>query len=511
MILGDHVAQAQVNLALDMLNLSWSMLDADIALTKAFKSICEAASAWTEGDTLAANASLRACVGIAEILANEDRGGDVMLTIQAERYGIFCVLLETALNRDVDVDLTLLGELCASIRKILESHLFPPMIGLRYAELPALHKPLLRVLFLVLQALPSTSTTLSIEPVIEAITTFTLEAADVVLDALIRQPEPSFSLSADLGSIVGVLCEVTRTPNTLTWLDKVTEHNLIARSLEVVVRARITNGRVAPHVASVLLLHLALASNPLSAERLAVSGILPSYSNNAIAVEAEQGRITSISPVPIPTTVHGVWCGMLLVVNALLSCLPDTHMSSFARSDVVPFLRVCTGQLLRTLAWNGETPISQPTMDELEFSTDVFYGVARAIGPNVGLSGDFFPPALSLLKSVRFALCHPRLLSTLFVPSSKDERTALENELAGLDQKKDPQLLDFKLMPTLARRTMTLMSVTRTVILSLITLTRAWDVVTSEEVQDGEILEPEVSHVWTLWLFGGFELNGMRS
>jgi len=472
------VTQATVNLALDMLNLNWSMIDADMALTQSFLGLCEVISSWTEGDGLAAKAAMRAATATAELVAEEVRGGDVMLAVQVERLNTLSVLLETALDPETETDVTATRQLATSIRAIIESQIFPPMVSMRQPELPSIYQPVLRIIFLFLRNLSSRqSAELSIDSTVEAATVFALEAADVVLDGIIRGKQGP---SGDLAQIVGVLCEITRSSSSTVWLDKMVEHNLLSRSLEIVVRSRITNGLIPTHLSDILVLHLSLASHSLSAEKLAVSGILSAYSDNAIAIKAEQGRIVVTHP-PAPNNVHSAWCGMLLVIKALLSNLPETDTPGFTRSDVLPFLRVCTAQLLRAMSWDGETPHSQAGINELEVTIDVFYGVAKAVGAVNGLLDDFAQPALGLLKSLRHVLSHPRLLSTLITPSTEEEHAALEKELTEVDAERDVKLLDFATTPVLAARTAALMRVARTVLVALVLLTRAWEVVRGEE------------------------------
>ena len=493
----NDVAQATINLALDLLNLNWSMIDADVALTKAFRALAETASVWTEDDPMTSAPALKASVAISALLAEEDRGGDVMLAIQVERLDILVILLEMACAESAESDSEQLTEVCSNTRRILENPSFPPMASLRHSELPALHKPILRILFLVLQALfRSKAQATNIDSTITAATSFTLQAANVVLDELIRRPNAPESLAYDLGSIVGVLCEVATAPNAEVWLERVVETNFIVQGQEIIRRCRIANDSVPPQVASVLLLHLALASNPAFAEKIAMSNILPAYAHSAIAVEAEKGSIVAPPLSQSPNSVHGTWCGILIVIKALLSSLTPARAANFARNEVMPFIKVCRTQLLKALQWNGEAQLSKPALDELELVIDVYNGVAASLGDmREELLEDLMEHLLALLKSIRFALSHPRLLSTLFTPSSEEERTALEAEFEAMDGVKDQdELLDFKRAPIVAGRTLVIMGVARSAVLTLISLTRAWDAVRGDdETHLAKVLETEVS------------------
>ncbi|KAK4685740.1 hypothetical protein P7C73_g4400, partial [Tremellales sp. Uapishka_1] len=466
----DETLESSVNLSVATLNLNWSALDAQISLTKSFRSLCESISTFTDGDPLAASAALKTAVAVAEELAEEYRGGDVMLAAQTERLGILSILLDTAMDADHEIsDSSLLVRLEKALRSVIESPLFPPVISLRHPELPAIHKPVLRSLFLLLQRLSPGSI---IDSFLDSGTMIALEAADILLDRVVRdQGPPSHN---DLSLVIGILCEITKLNKTVPMLlDKMQEFGIVSRSLEVVIRAKLVGAHVAPPVSSVLLLHLALASNPVSAEKLAVFGILPAYSDNLIAVEAEQGRISTSNPAG---NVNQAWCGMLFVIKALLSSLPDT--ASFAKSDVVPFVRVCSAQMLKALSWEGETPLSGGAIDELELVVDVFYGLYRSIG---GLN-EYVLPALHLLKSIRYALSHPRLLSTLFIPASEEEMSSLEKELQSLEASKGPvDLLDETRTPVLAEKTLALLRIARTILLTLSISTKAWTILRGQE------------------------------
>ena len=497
-ISNDQPLQASVNLALDMLNLNWSMLEADSALTKSFGDLVGVTINWTDSDHLAADATLRAGSAIAHLLAEEERGGDVMLAIQHECLQILSRLLESSFWVGSEPDPAILSSLAGSVRKILENQIFPPLTGLRQTELPAIHKPLLRIVHLCVQAICELKNPLQLETFFAVSFAFTLEAADVVFDGLVVDTK-DLSLASDLDQIVGIVCEISRTSNITLLLDEVANHNLIGRSLDVLNRTKPIKQSVAPQVASILLLHLALASNPLSAEKLAVSGILPTYSDNGIAIDAEAGTITPSSPTPQADTIHGAWCGMLSVVNALLASLADTDAGTFARTDVIPFLRVCTAQILKSISWDGETPLSLPAIEEMILISDVLCGLTRVVGPDPDMLESLARPCIAFLRGVRYAWMHPRSSSALMIPSSEEERDSLEKEIQQVDQDKQPTLLKIKERPVLTGRKVGLLKAARGIVMALVALTRAFEVLQSEseEAEEELVLDNEVSRCST--------------
>jgi nuclear pore complex protein Nup188 len=499
LIFNDPERQSAVTRSLAILNLNWSQLDADIAFTKAWRSLAEMVSTWTAGDALAAKATLTAAGAAAAVLAQEDRGGDVMLAIQTERLGILSTLLETALDVEHEVsDTKAIKELAGNVRKIVESSLFSPIISLRHKNLPPIHRPVLRLLLVLSQANNGGAEFEVREVLFDCGTTLALEAADIVLDTIVS--EPTAASEQDLALVVALLCEITRVESSSVssaFLDKLQQVNLISRSLEVIVRTRPVNDVLPAHFHTILLLHLAIASSGPTAERLAVSGVLPAYADNVIAIAAEQARIDTDNE-----SFHRAWCGMLMVVKALLSSLPS--VTSFARSDVVPFTRVVMPQLLRAMAWDGETPLSCPTLDELELAVDVFYGLASALGSGSGsgsnsgsgsasaaLLDDYAVPAMDLLRGVRFALSHPHRFCGLIVPATEEEQAALEKELQTVEgQKDDVNLVNLVQLPTIAARTKTLLGITRTVLVTLVGVTHAWDMLDGEAPPRPEYVLP---------------------
>ncbi|WWC72961.1 uncharacterized protein I206_106925 [Kwoniella pini CBS 10737] len=497
--------QSTVNLALDLLNLNWSMLDADIALTRSFRQLAESISAWTEGDNLAINASLKAAVAISETVAEEDRGGDVMLAIQVERLSILAVLLETALDTEESQqpDPESLKQLSTYMALIVNSQSFPPIVSLRHPTLPEIHQPVLRILYLLLQAISSsdiTTSNVSIrESIIDASTVFVLESADIAFESTIKgsfNPANSqqTAFAGNLSMIIGVICELSKLATGTSsntngiWLDKVQGFNLIGRSLEVLVRSRIADDKLPLHISSILLLHLALASNPTTCEKLAISGLLPSYSDNAIIIQAEHGKIVPPSSTGLGNSSHDAWCGMLLVIKALLSTLPDTL--SFTKNDVIPFIRVVNQQILSSLSWDGESPIPLAGLNELELITDVFYGITSALENDSstryhGLMEDYLISVIGLLKNINYSLSHPRLLSTLYTPSSEEERIGLEAEIQIVESqdeaKTEINLFHFQKTPIIASRSMALLRVIRNINLTIIKLSKSWEILSTPQ------------------------------
>lgn len=479
-----------VNLGVDTLNLNWSMLEADVSLTRAFRELAEGVSAWVDGDALAAKAAMRAAAVVGEIAAEERRQGDVLLAVQTERLTIMALLLEIGDNDD------LLGTICSQVRMIIETS--SPISSMRQPNLPPIHRPALRILQSLFARLATRPMSISIESTVEVGGSFILEAADIALDSVSR----GTGAPSDLALTITPFCNMINLRSTV-WLDKLSSSNLIMRSLELITRVRIQSDNVPAYLPSILLLHLALANHPGAAEKLATSGILPTYSNNVIAIQAEYGKIV---PDVGEYSVHSAWCGMLLVIKTLLASLPET--ATFIRSDVIPFIRLTTAQTIRSMTWDPESPLSLPALQEMQSTVELFHSIS-SIG-STSLLADFASSSLPLLISIRFALNHPRLLSTQIAPSTEEEQSQLHAELEAVDGQQEVNLVNFGKTPILAGRTAELVSTARTILLALVGLSGAWGIMSGQKEADEGLMiisEDEVSSTSTdpIGIFNDFQ------
>lgn len=497
-IYDDPERHAAVARSLAFLNLNWSQLDADIGLTKAFRLLTDVTLTWTEGDSLAAKATLRAAIAVANEISNEDQGGDVMLAIQTERLNVLAALLDTALDPEMDPPTNAAAkDLAESVRKIVESQLFPPLISLRHPELAPIHRPVLRILCLICQAKVANAADEVRGVLFDAGARVALDAADIVLDYIMRDAQPG--AGEDLALIVNFLCELSRIEdNVHIWVDYLQYVNLIPRSLQVLVASTSVNVTLPAHFHTILLLHLAIAANPVTAEKLVVNGVMPAYSDNIVAVAAEQGNI---QPDASEGSMHRAWCGMLLVVTALLTSLSKT--ASFARADVHPWVRLVLPQLLNALDWDGESILSNPALEELVLAADIFYGMSCACAevsvgqvgnPGAELLRTISPSDISLIKGINEALSHPHRFVALIVPSDDEERIALEKEAAKLETVANIDLLASS-TPVIASRTAQLIAAARATLLSLVQLTRAWELLEGADPRPDQLIPFDDEHL----------------
>lgn len=489
----DPIAQAAATFNLDLLNLNWSILEADIAFSRSFHRFAQSVQIWTDNDAKAAQAALEAACDVADLIAREHRMGDVMAAVQLERLWILATLLEAALDSTLVVSEQAITDLTLSVRIILESPDLSPIDAAREPLLPPVHRPLLQISTLLLRsANKQKRRDIKVDSFIQTASTFILAAADAAFEAM-RQDATAESA---LVLVAGPLTELIRT-GTSTWLAMFTESGLIQRSLDLIRRTTITSGQIPSHIPSILLFHLALAQHPLAAEKLAVSGIIPAYSDNVIAVEADKG---DIKPDADALSVHAAWCSMLLVLQNLLATLPST--ANFAQYEVAPFVRLVKGQMEKGLSWDAEheTHLTRPALDEMRLTVELLFGLSRAIPGDTTILKEYSELLLRLLNDVRYSLYHPETFAQTIVPASAEEQAELIKELAAVQKQTggDTVLVKMADTPVLGGRVLEVVHIAQMAMRALIGMTDAWAVMGGDkQPREALVLRSTVS-VWSI-------------
>ena len=479
-----------------MLNLNWTLVDADNALTRSFHRLAESLSSWTRDDGLAAKAALRAAETVAHDVASEERAGDVMAVVQVERLWILATLLDTALDSTEDVDQDALDNLALDMRRILDSPILSPIQSAREINLPPVHRPLLRVARLLLrQAAHGSSRSHNTGMFIETASIFILEAACAAFDAMTKEAH----VDSDLVLSVEPLIELINT-GTSTWIDQLAESGLIQRSL-ILIKRMPKASQVPTYIPSILLFHLALANHSAAAEKLAVSGIIPAYSENAVTALAEEGQIKPDSDV---LSRHSAWCGMLVVVQSLLVSLPEP--ANFARDQVASFVRLTIQQVYLAFDRFGhETgrdgkpqprPLTRAILDELRLVVVVLFGLSNAIPGDVRICDDFQLTLVNFLATVTHKLYQPRQFSDSIVPATAEEHASLTKELEVLDKQPEGStvLVNFGETPVLGGRVAEMLQIAQMALRALVGMTDTWAIMRGQkDAKAGLVLETDVN------------------
>ena len=397
---------------------------------------------------------------ISEAIASEKRSGEMMATIYGERLSLLLALLELAWfsSDDTKAEIQSFVSLVGNVRGIILSETQPPVKSF-LGHLPSpFHRTLLQIMYFCARHSRSLyqRKALSAEQRLD-VGAFLDSSLNLVIDALRLCFESALTrfdldLDQDLELLVAVFEQCTRLDvnlSSMAWLTKCQENGVITASLRLFARTDLVGlsdltllrARKQPlYSTHILTFHMALASIPSAAERLAGEGVLLAYGENAISNAIRSGSIDVTIP-ELPgerSPAHKAYCSMLAVVSGVSSALGrQTHFDN----DVSGLVQLYGDQLSRALSWGIGDPLTLPYLEELEQVVNLFAAIARNL-PLIAQPGEsvtrilrvFTTHALTLLQHLNYALTHPNHLASLLEPV-----TPLERELIEKDRKSSYQ------------------------------------------------------------------------
>ena len=394
---------------------------------------------------------------ISEAIASEKRSGEMMATIYGERLSLLLALLELAWfsSGDTKAEIQSFISFVGNVRGIILSETQPPVKSFLGHLAAPFHRTLLQIMYFCARhsrSLYLRKKVLSAEQRL-SVGAFLDSSLNLVIDALRLCFESALTrfdmdLDQDLEFLVAVFEQCTRLDvnlSPMTWLTKCQENSVITTSLRLFARTDLVglsdltllrSRRQPLYATHILTFHMALASIPSAAERLAGEGVLLAYGENTISNAIRSGSIDVTIP-ELPgerSPAHKAYCSMLAVVSGVSSALGrQTHFDG----DVSGFVQLYGDQLSRALSWGIGDPLTLPYLEELEQVVNLFAAIARNLplmarpGESVTrILGVFTTHALTLLQHLNYALTHPNHLASLLEPV-----TSLERELIEKDRK----------------------------------------------------------------------------
>ncbi|KAG8827079.1 hypothetical protein FRC17_007995, partial [Serendipita sp. 399] len=487
------------------LNCNWSLVDAQIQLTKAWKLFLQEGGANVqERDTK--ESLLRLAASISQQVAGETRGTEVMVDVHAERLAVLLALLESTWSLPLvgnEPAVKAFASLIRNVHAMVTSEVFPLMSSLRRSvmgERVTFHSTILRIAYICARkarqicsssSFPTAEQSATISSAMLAITTAVASALlEVIEHAKVNESQ---LLDRDMELLVTVFEQCTR-PEVHTsprvWLERVQELNLARASLELLAKCDLSGKfvdgetlrayRYPLYSRHLLAFQMSLSGMPASAETLAISGAVSAYSNLTIAAELTVGTLEPFHP-ELPgdrNPGQSAWCTILNIMAALVGSV-GTSSTYFIETEVTSFVQFYGAQLSRALDWNIGQPLNTATLDELDAAMDLFYAMALAVNPRSSADAQattilrtFSEKALILLQHLNYALSHPNHLASLFEASSSEERRMLDRELAqSVAMASANDMLDVEKRPLIASLTQKIHKVVRdiTSILSVMT------------------------------------------
>ncbi|GAA5936020.1 hypothetical protein JCM1841_002719 [Sporobolomyces salmonicolor] len=452
----DHESFIDIVKQTGKLNLNFSLLEAQISDTRAWRQVLEIGLPLVRRDEKAVEAVRGIVSLVAREVAHEQRVGQVMTTIQAERLEILASLVEVLGGVPAVKGKDTLVDLLHDVSAIFASEALEPLESVARRAIPAFHATLFRIAFFVFRQLNAYSSETSAPALSAEQKTKITAATDLILRTMLAatrdllvlaRSTKALEIEQDLTLAVAVVSQILKSPYTpapALWLAHCHSLDLFRSAFEVFVYMEQLEPSRPLYAQHVLDLCLAIAtSSPRAAEQLALEGVMTALTNNALTSAAESGAIPLVSSTDgSRTPQHELWTTMLALVVALVAALGDS--TRFVAQDVTGFVRLYGAQIARALSWNAETPVTAAGLEELAATVALMHGVARssstsgAGSTSAAVAAVFVDQGLGLLQHLVYALLHPNHLSALIEGLTPEERSWIEKEAGETELAKKP-------------------------------------------------------------------------
>ncbi|KAJ7919323.1 nucleoporin subcomplex protein binding to Pom34-domain-containing protein [Mycena leptocephala] len=455
-----------------------------------------------------------------QLLLRKKRSGDMMATIHGTRLSLLLAVLEVvwfSTTTDKKIEVESFVDLVHNVHNIILNEAQPPSKSF----LGAISVPFHRTLLLILYFCAKTpgfwhDQRLRIASMVDATLVLVIDALRVVF--ISARTRSDVELDRDMEFLVSVFEQCTRpdiNPSSTLWLLGLYVHiDLVGLSDLPLLLAR-KQPLYAPHI---LLFHMTLAGIPSAAERFASEGVLAAYSNNSLSAAISAGMVDVTLPeLPVQRSpAHSAYCSMLGIISGVVTALGrHNHYFDAEASGLIHLYR---RQIDRALSWTIGESITLPLLEELEQVVNIFYSIAESapLAPNISdtvanVLHIFSPPALLLLQQLNYAITHPNHLASLLEPITVDERKLLD---------KDPQSTEPLKRPLVAHLVHRLFRLSSNIISTLVTISRAYTVLTSDKddwpvhealvVPHSKVVLGEPASMGTLLELGNCTLDVLR-
>ncbi|EKM59899.1 uncharacterized protein PHACADRAFT_138237 [Phanerochaete carnosa HHB-10118-sp] len=490
------------------INLNLSLAHAQTTLTESWQHLLLQAVPFLRGETTVRAVFLAQASNISTDIAMETRSGGMMPTIHHAHLSLLLSLVEVSWfsQSDKKDEIQHFVTLIKNLRGIILNEAQPPARSFLNQSTVPFHRPLLQILYYCARQ----SRTLMRKPkALSAEQRLDINATiDVALDLSINALRLAFDtartrldidLDQDMEQLVAVFEECTRptlTPSTTLWLTCCQETDVIRASLQLfsqtdlagytdVALLRLRKQPLyAPHV---LTFHLALASIPSAAERLASEGALAAYSENSISSAIKTGSVEIALP-ELPgerSPIHNAYCTMLAVISGVILAL-GSHGHYFV-ADACGFIQLYSDQIHRALSWTIGDSMTTSLLEEIEQTVNLFYAISSTPQATSGDEAakralEFFTmEVLMLLQQVNYALTHHNHLASLFEPITAEERAQYEADSANASAiSSSSDMVDLIGRPFVARLVHRLFTISGSLLSTLVNISKAESVLLRE-------------------------------
>ena len=491
------------------INLNLSLAHAQTAMAEAWQFLLKQMLPFVRVEKGTRPSLLALASTISGALAQEGRQGDMMATIHGVRLGLLLSVLEVAWfsTTDTEAEVESFMMLITNAHELLQNEAQPPSASFLGKVSVPFHRTLLQILYFCVRQCRNLATRpkvinaakrLKITGLVEATLNLIVHALRLTFDS--ARTRLDLDLDRDMELLVAVFEQCTRpdvSASSLPWLMRCQETDVIKSSLELLVRTDITGisdlpllraRRLPLYSPHIFLFHMALVSIPSGAERFASEGVLAAYSNNSISAAISDGLIDVVLP-ELPgerSPAHKAYCYMFSIAAGVVCALGNQH--HFFSADACGMIQLYGKQIARALSWSIGDPITLPLLEEMEQTVNLFYAIAESVPPTstnpnpvvTKVLRVFSTRALVFLQQLNYALTHPNHLARLLEPVTPEERAAIEKEpmdssLSQLD------MMDLRKHPLTARLVHTMFRLCSSIVSTLVSVSRAYDVLLKEQ------------------------------
>ncbi|KAG6810408.1 hypothetical protein H0H92_011997, partial [Tricholoma furcatifolium] len=450
------------------INLNLSLSHAQAALSESWQSLFQHVVPYLRGDAAVRPIVLAICATISYDIAKERRSGDMMATIHGRRLALLLSMIELAWFSlsDKPPEVASFTDLLRNVHDIVTNDAQSPAKSFLGTVSVPFHRTLLQIIYFCARHCRNlvrrpkgfnAEQRLTVTSLMETSLTLVVDALKLVFVSARSRADPE--LDRDMEVLVAVFEQCTHldvNPSSALWLARCQETDLIRESLNLFVHCDLVGlsdlplllakkrPLYAPHL---LIFHMALASIPTAAERLASDGVLTAYSNNFISAAISAGMIDVVLP-ELPnerSPAHRAYCSMLAIVAGIISALGKYN--HYFDADASGFIQLYGEQILRALKWTIGDPITFALLEEIELVVNVFQSIALSAPSSASQNPavdkvlkTFSIHALQLLQQLNYAITHPNHLTSLFEPLTTEERTQFEKDSPTTEPLKRPMI-----------------------------------------------------------------------
>ncbi|OCH94502.1 hypothetical protein OBBRIDRAFT_123418 [Obba rivulosa] len=531
---------------LTSINLNLSLAHVQTALTQSWQALLLQTVPYLRSNSIRP-VFLSMAASISGDLSMEKRSGDMMSAIHSARLSLLLSLLEvawfSAIDKGAEIDNFI--RLVQNVRGILLNNALPPAKSFLGQYTAPFHRPLLQIIYFCARHSRSLARRpkvlnaeqrLAISALLDTTLILTIDALRMTFDS--ARVRLDLELDQDLELLVAVFEQCTRpdlNPSPTLWLTRCQETDVIRASLQLfsgmdlvgLSDTALLRTRKQPlYAPQVLTFHMALASIPAAAERLASGGILAAYSENPLSSAARAGMIDVILP-ELPgerSPAHFAYCTMLAIIAGVVTALGQhSHYFDEEASGLIQFYG---DQIHRAMSWTIGEPITLPLLEEMEQIVNLFSAMAH---DHTHASGSeavksvlqfFTSDALLLLQQLNYALTHPNHLASLIEPITAEEKSAMDADQDKSSVTTPSEVVDPVKRPFLARIVHRLFRLSASILSTLVTISRAETVLIGEPedwpidqaliVPHSKVVPGEPASLGTLLELGNCSLDVLR-